>query len=219
MFIRIYLFVALSLYGVLFGSCGNANPVATTQDIVETDSATNLNSDTVNAVSLVEVTIEEAVDSTDYENWESDRIEIDKGSLTLKLYDKEGKLRMKFPVGVAINYGNKRRKGDHRTSEGDFKISVIQRSSGWTHDFRDGKGVIKGAYGPWFIRLKTPITNQIGIHGTHLPESIGTRCSEGCIRMNNDDLLKLREKVFPGLKVRILPGPKDEEVNLREARR
>ena len=30
-----------------------------------------------------------------------------------------------------------------------------------------------------------------GIHGTWKPESIGTQCSNGCIRMRNDDVNEL----------------------------
>ena len=46
---------------------------------------------------------------------------------------------------------------------------------------------------------------KIGIHGTHLPESIGTRCTEGCIRLNNDDLRELKEYIKIGMTVIILP--------------
>ena len=138
---------------------------------------------------------------------------IDKGDFTLKLYDEEGKVEKTYPVGVAVNYGKKTRKGDQKTPEGVFEISMIQPSSGWSHNFGDGKGVIKGCYGPWFLRLKTPVSPHIGIHGTHDPASIGTRCTEGCIRMLNEDVAELKEKVKRGMKVIILPGPEDEKVN------
>lgn len=82
-----------------------------------------------------------------------------------------------------------------------FEVIQIQNASYWTHDFRDGKGEIKGAYGPWFIRLETG-WRGIGIHGTHDPSSIGTAASEGCIRMKNEDVQRLHEKyVKIGLKV------------------
>ena len=138
---------------------------------------------------------------------------IDKGAFTLKLYDADGCLIEKYPVGVAVNYGNKKRLGDHKTPEGVFEISMIQPSSGWTHNFGDGKGVIKGCYGPWFLRLKTPVSPHIGIHGTHEPESIGTRCTEGCIRMLNEDIAQLKEKVTRGMKVVIIPGEEDKKAD------
>lgn len=43
-------------------------------------------------------------------------------------------------------------------------ICSIENSSRWKHDFKDGKGLRKGAYGPYFFRLKVPKFNSIGIH-------------------------------------------------------
>ncbi|XOQ51048.1 MAG: hypothetical protein ACFWTX_07190 [Acidaminococcus timonensis] len=68
--------------------------------------------------------------------------------------------------------------------------------------------MIQHAYGPWFISLDTRNLSQgkwdgIGIHGTHDPASIGTRASEGCIRMNNDNLQKLKPYVKVGMKVKV----------------
>lgn len=108
-----------------------------------------------------------------------------------------------FGVAVGKGKGQKQKVGDNRTPEGMFHIIQIQDSSYWTHDFRDGKGEIKDAYGPWFIRLETG-WKGIGIHGTHDPSSIGTNASEGCIRLVNDDLRTLKDKyVKKGVKVYI----------------
>lgn len=109
------------------------------------------------------------------------------------------------PVGVGLNRGNKQRVGDMCTPEGSFEIASIEKASHWTHDFGDGAGQRKGAYGDWFIRLKVPRFRSIGIHGTCFPESIGTRCSEGCIRMHNDDLNTFRNMVTPGMVCTIEP--------------
>ena len=73
-----------------------------------------------------------------------------------------------FGVAVGKNAGDKQRAGDMRTPEGSFTVEQVQDASWWSHDFGDGKGEIKGAYGPWFIRLKTG-WRGIGIHGTHDP--------------------------------------------------
>ena len=105
----------------------------------------------------------------------------------------------KCSIAVGKNYGNKTKTGDKKTPEGTFTICSIDNSSHWKHDFRDGKGLRKGAYGPYFFRLKVPKFNSIGIHGTCLPESIGTRSSEGCIRLNNSDLQKLKSFIFIGM--------------------
>ncbi|MDR1471054.1 MAG: L,D-transpeptidase [Synergistaceae bacterium] len=125
---------------------------------------------------------------------------IDKSSYSLVLY-KDGKAVKKYRIAVGRNTGDKARVGDMRTPEGEFPIVQIQKASSWTHDFGDGKGQVKGAYGPYFIRLGTPGWSGIGIHGTHAPGSIGTNVTEGCIRLNNRDLLELRGMVGVGDRV------------------
>lgn len=127
------------------------------------------------------------------------RIVISKERFLLFVVNSKCDTLFSAPIGVGSNYGNKQKKSDRRTPEGIFKIVKIHDSSKWTHDFKDGYGIRKGAYGPFFFRLKTPRFSGIGIHGTCFPEQIGTRCSEGCIRMNNSDLIKLRKFVFVGM--------------------
>ena len=128
---------------------------------------------------------------------------IDKSDFSLALYNRD-KLLHKWRIAVGIVPGDKQRKGDNKTPNGIFRINQIQNSSEWTYDFGDGKGQTRGAYGPWFIRLHTPPWSGIGIHGTHDPDSIGSRASEGCIRMNNDDVSELRNMVRLGMPVIII---------------
>ncbi len=118
-------------------------------------------------------------------------IKIIKSEYHLFVMDGE-KVMAIYDVAVGKNKGQKERIGDNKTPEGSFLVQSIHDSSGWSHDFNDGKGHIKGAYGPWFIRLKTP-WKGIGIHGTHDPDSIGKDVTEGCIRLNNKDLEELKE--------------------------
>lgn len=132
-------------------------------------------------------------------------IVISKAELSLALVDSLGQALSVYPIACSRFYGNKERRGDNKTPEGSFKINELLYSANIPHDFHDGKGPIKGAYGPWFLRLSVPGFNDIGIHGTHLPESIGTRASEGCIRMRNADLLQLKPRVRLGTPVIILP--------------
>lgn len=134
---------------------------------------------------------------------------IDKGKMRLSVYDLNGEEMESFPIGCGRNFGNKVEAGDNRTPEGIFRISDIQNSSGWTHDFGDGKGEISGAYGNYFLRLSAEPHKGIGIHGTHLPKSIGTRCTEGCIRLRNEDIVRLHDRVYRGLTVVILPSNED----------
>lgn len=135
---------------------------------------------------------------------QSRTIVVDKPNLRLYVLEQADTL-FAAPVCVGANYGNKVRKGDKRTPEGSFSISQIQDSSKWTHDFGDGNGEVSGAYGPWFLRIKMPKWTSIGFHGTCFPESVGTRASEGCIRLHNQDIVKLKSLVSVGTKVVILP--------------
>ena len=44
------------------------------------------------------------------------------------------------------------------------------------------------------------------IHGTNAPWSIGSRATSGCIRMVNDDVIDLYNRVKVGTKVVVLPA-------------
>ena len=131
-------------------------------------------------------------------------IVVDKQALILFLREK-GETLASYPVCVGAGIGQKKRRGDHKTPEGEYKIISIEDARGYTHDFHDGKGKVKGAYGNWFFRLNTPQSPHIGIHGTLFPESMGKRESDGCVRMRNEDLDELRTHVFKGMKVVVNP--------------
>lgn len=131
-------------------------------------------------------------------------LDISKGEHILRVMQ-GGEVVESFGIATGKNAGNKERVGDMRTPEGTFSVVQVQDSSWWTHDFGDGKGEISGAYGPWFVRLKTG-WQGIGIHGTHDPASIGTDATEGCIRLTNENIAKLKEKyVTIGMRVVIRP--------------
>lgn len=120
----------------------------------------------------------------------------------------DGNVVNSWPIALGKNAGQKRVSGDMKTPNGSFPIDEVLDSSYWTHDFHDGKGEIEGAYGPYFISLDTTdlsggAWDGIGIHGTHDPASIGTRASEGCIRMHNSDLLALKKQITVGTRVTI----------------
>ncbi len=136
-------------------------------------------------------------------------IVISKEQMTLTVYDAADETVAVYPIACGKNYGNKRVRGDMKTPEGTFHVQSIHDSSAWTHDFGDGKGEIKGAYGRFFIRLYTPPHTGIGIHGTHAPESIGTRATEGCIRLENSNLERLMPYIYIGMPVTITASQAD----------
>ncbi len=135
---------------------------------------------------------------------------VDKANFRLYLVD-GNEVHDSWGICVGEVPGNKEKTGDRRTPEGSFTVQQIQPAGTWSHDFKDGKGVIKGAYGPWFIRLKAGGWKGIGIHGTHDPDSIGTMATEGCIRLKNKDVEELKSKIKVGTKVVIGPNAEAED--------
>lgn len=103
-------------------------------------------------------------------------------------------------VGCGLRRGHKEGEKDFRTPEGRFHVSGIFDSTDWMHTTPDGREVA-GCYGPYFFRLDTRPFRGIGIHGTNRPESIGTRCSEGCIRVRSENVEVLRRYVFERMTV------------------
>lgn len=145
-------------------------------------------------------------------------IVVDKGLMKVILYDRYGRKEREYKMACGKNYGTKQEKADSRTPEGFFYAEGIYDSTDWL--FTDDNGVtskVKGQFGPRFIRLKIPTTSQIGIHGTCAPWSIGNRCSHGCIRITNENILELVKFVEVGMPIIVNPGRKDILVNMRDS--
>ena len=143
-------------------------------------------------------------------------IVISKQDLQLIVYAQSGNDTIAlaaYPVCVGKNKGQKQGKGDMRTPESSldhpFSITNIQDASTWTHDFGDGRGAIL-AYGHWFLRLKTPGHNGIGIHGsTNNENTVPGRGSEGCIRLLDKDIIQLKEK-YARIGMPVIIKPEDQ---------
>lgn len=133
------------------------------------------------------------------------RVVVSKKNFTLYVINSRNDTIFTVPVSIGKNIGNKTAIGDCKTPEGTFPIYKILDARGWKHDFKDGYGVRTGAYGPYFLRLKMKDYKDIGIHGTCFPESVGTRSSEGCVRLKNEDITRLVRYIRIGTLVTILP--------------
>lgn len=132
---------------------------------------------------------------------ESYTVTIDKKNCRLYL-NKNNKKINEWPVAIGKNCGQKESDGDGKTPTGNFVIENIDDSSSWEYDFNDGIGKIKGAFGPYFISLKTGFEG-FGICGTHNEEIIGTRATNGCIKLKNSDLLDLCKYIKVGTQITI----------------
>ena len=87
---------------------------------------------------------------------------------------------------------------DSPSPTGEFRLHSKQRNPDWTHP--QTRKII-----PWhnkelnelgdawiaIVNDMYPKAAGIGIHGTNKPETVGTRCSRGCIRLRNDHAVEL----------------------------
>lgn len=156
-----------------------------------------------NHVDTVRSDLKAQIDSTDavmkkrFNNY----IYISKPKMRLYVLDKKDSVLFSCGIACGARRGDKTGKGDFRTPEGEFRICGIYNSTDWIHKTPDGRKV-KGCYGPIFLSLATPKFTGIGIHGTNAPRSIGKRASEGCIRVNSNNILIIKEKyAFGGMQV------------------
>lgn len=144
-------------------------------------------------------------------------IVVDKAAMKVILYDKYGNIVKDYGMACSRRFGTKHRKADNRTPEGFFYAEGIYNSTDWLFTNDNGyTSPARGSFGPRFIRLKTPVSSQIGIHGTSSPRSIGRRVSHGCIRLTNANILDLVKYAEAGMPIIVSPGPKDVSVNTKE---
>lgn len=130
-----------------------------------------------------------------------DMLIINKSSNIL-YYLKDGLIEEVYPVATG--------KTENLTPNGKFKVVVKYKNPGW-----GGAGVsapIAGGaannpLGKRWIGISYGGGSKYGVHGNSNPKSIGTYASLGCVRMFNEDVEKLYEKVNINTPVWI--GPKE----------
>lgn len=108
----------------------------------------------------------------------------------------------RYPICASSVRGQKKKMDDCRTPEGTFRLMGVYNSTDWTYKDTGDK-----CYGPFFVSLITPRFYGIGIHGTNAPYSVPGRRSHGCMRMHNEDIVRVRRMVDKDSKVIILPDP------------
>lgn len=98
------------------------------------------------------------------------------------------------PNTIFISRINTKRKAriinEHKDSDDDYVTSRIMWLTGEEDGFNKGSGV-------------DSYSRYIYIHGTHEEGLIGSKASHGCIRMFNDDVIRLTNLVKKGTKVDI----------------
>ena len=97
-------------------------------------------------------------------------------------------------------------KPESPTPDGQFTVRDMVIRAPWT---KPGGGVVK--YGEegyalgerWMGFENKPGANGLGIHGTNDESTVGTRCSNGCVRLRNADVMELYNFVDAGTQVTI----------------
>ncbi|HVF74583.1 MAG TPA: L,D-transpeptidase [Acidimicrobiales bacterium] len=121
------------------------------------------------------------------------RVEVLRGAHSLKLYERDQLVR-EFPVGIGTN--------DTPTPGGTFYIKELLEPPNPDGDY--------GPYAYGLSGFSNVLTNfnggagVIGIHGTNQPGSVGRDVSHGCIRMRNEDIRYLAERLPLGTPVKVL---------------
>jgi lipoprotein-anchoring transpeptidase ErfK/SrfK len=127
-------------------------------------------------------------------------ITIDRGAFTLRLFKR---LRHAKTYRVAVG------QPAYPTPTGRFSITSKAVNPAWTAPDQPWAGAYRNeavAGGSAENPLKARwmgIANGVGIHGTGIPESIGTAASHGCIRMTVPDVIDLYPRVPVGTPVLI----------------
>ena len=114
--------------------------------------------------------------------------------------------------GQAIRYGI----GVGREGFTWSGVKTVERKSEWPDWTPPPEMIARSPYLPRF--MAGGATNPLGaramylsgsfyrIHGTNAPSTIGSRATAGCIRMVNDDVIDLYDRVRVGAKVVVLPA-------------
>jgi len=121
------------------------------------------------------------------------RVDVLRGAHVLRLYERDELVR-EFPVGIGTK--------DTPTPGGTFFIKELLEPAN-----------PDGDYGPYAYGLSgfsnvlssfNGGAGVIGIHGTNEPGSVGRDVSHGCIRLRNEDIRYLAERLPLGTPVRVL---------------
>ena len=125
--------------------------------------------------------------------------------LVIKLSDRrvyiyqDDRLKTSYPIAIG-------REG-WETPTGKYKVIQKIPNPSWKHPFT-GEIIPPGPENPLgerWIGFWTDGTNYIGFHGTPNEETVGQAVSHGCVRMLNQDVLALFEKVAIGTAVIVEP--------------
>jgi len=131
----------------------------------------------------------------------------------LYLFDEENSFIKKYSVSTAKN-GVGEAKGSEKTPRGEHVIyskigenhriftifrARVAADEPWIPSMQEGDFILSRIL--WLVGEQTPLDRYIYIHGTHDEANIGTPNSHGCVRMKNEDVIDLFDRVSEGDRV------------------
>ncbi len=122
------------------------------------------------------------------------RLVVDLSDRRSYVYHNE-QLSASYPVAIG--------KEGWQTPTGSFKVLQMRKNPVWRHPLT-GEVVQKGVNNPLgsrWIGFWSDGRSQIGFHGTNDKQLVGQAVSHGCLRMENQDIEKIYEKVAIGTPV------------------
>jgi lipoprotein-anchoring transpeptidase ErfK/SrfK len=152
------------------------------------------------------------------------RIYVHVPSQTLDLIDGDNVLR-RYVISTS-RYGLGSEPGSNKTPIGRFRVAekhgdgaapgmifVSREATGNFGKPEDEKDHVQTRI-LWLEGLEPGNANTyeryVYIHGTNAESKLGAPASEGCVRMSNDDVIDLYDRVEPGTEVVIDPGELDQ---------
>ncbi|GEM_PF-5965604 len=135
-------------------------------------------------------------------------LKVDKSTNTMEVYDGEGNLVRQMQVGTAKELKEtKTQFGEYVTPNGNYLVinhfneQELEKKFGANAFFHYGTGMLQLS-GPW--------TPHIAIHGVSSPKKVGIYDSNGCVRVENEDVEWLKKNVGVGSTVHIFMSKPQE---------
>jgi L,D-transpeptidase catalytic domain/Putative peptidoglycan binding domain len=124
---------------------------------------------------------------------------LDQSDFQLSFYERvNGKLKVTHSWPVAVGSGG------YPTPTGEYEVTELRYMPTWVNPAPDGWGasmpasIPPGPSNPLGLRAINWSASGIRFHGTSDIGSIGTPASHGCVRMYNEDVIKLYDMVEVG---------------------
>lgn len=127
---------------------------------------------------------------------------------TIIVVNKERKLYYVLKNGRAIRYPVAIGTPDNQWT-GSYHVQSKAENPSWSPPWNPGYTVPGGPGNPLGARALYLGWSLYRIHGTNAPGSIGTAASHGCIRMFNEDVKDLYERVHIGAPVHVVDSLED----------